>query len=314
MLLNTKVLIRGIILIALAIAPVIAIVFMDDFNAILTAISQFNANSIVLLTSLSLLLYIIRYIRWDIICRENNIYIAHKKNIIIYFAGLVMAFTPARGGEIMRTYFIPNTESRLRFALHSFFVERISDLIAVAIYCAIAIYYIQPKILQMFKLDRMPSAFEVLLIVFTVLIVCVLIIIYNPLDFKRKLKGLKSITLGLTPVYAAKSIAISLIIWGLQLYIVLLIAELSLLSTTTTENTFIYTASLVVGTVSMMPGGLGGFDVAYMMLMSLFEQSPENALFSLIAIRIFGLWFGVILGMPAWLISSRTMIKSMKAS
>lgn len=311
---NTKTIVRSSILVALAVAPIIAIFFMGDFNEILIALSRFDANIIALLASLSFLMYIMRYVRWDIICRENNIYINHKKNIIIYFSGLVMAFTPARGGEVMRTYFITNTESRLRFGLHSFIVERISDLVAVALYGAIAAYFIQLKILSLVAPSALPSSFEVILIVFIIMIVCAIVLIYNPLNFKGKLKNLKSISLRMTPMYVVKTIVISLLIWALQLYIILLVVELSLIATSTAETTFIYSASLVVGTVSMMPGGLGGFDVAYMMLMSLFGQGAENALFSLIVIRVFGLWFGVILGIPSWLISTRAMIKSKQTS
>ena len=175
---------RSILLIILAAIPVFAIIYVTDTNELYNSLSKFDAFSIASLTAFSLLMYFLRYIRWTIICKHNDIHLTHKENLAIYFSGFIMAFTPARSGEIVRAYFIPKTESRLKFAAHSFLVERVGDLSAITFFGLIAILFAQPETLEKLTIFETQTTVAILAI-----IVIVLTVMFHP-DIKSLMRNL----------------------------------------------------------------------------------------------------------------------------
>ena len=292
--------VRGTLIFILALLPALALFYLGDTSAILDTLSRYDALALLALTSLSLVMYLLRYLRWSLICEHNALTIPHRTNINIYLAGLALAFTPARSGELFRAYLIPDHGSRLRFAFHSFFMEKAGDLLSVGLFCLIAYSFISTEIEKRLMQSMPVTNFHLVATILPVLLIILLLATRYYRNVINKLAGIISSVTNLTAVYSLKIFSISLSIWSLQLFIIIYIVKISLLTLSMADSVFIYSFSLIIGTASMIPGGLGSFDITYMMLMNAFDQNKEAALISLIAVRFFGLWLGVLIGIPAW--------------
>ena len=63
---------------------------------------------------------------------------------------------------------------------------------------------------------------------------------------------------------------------------------------------FIYGFSLVIGGITLLPGGLGGAEIAMLELLRLQEVHASDAVAVTLIIRLTTLWFSVFLGMLAF--------------
>ena len=62
---------------------------------------------------------------------------------------------------------------------------------------------------------------------------------------------------------------------------------------------FVYGFSLVIGGITLLPGGLGGAELTMMQLLILNGVSAAVAVATTLVIRLTSLWFSVVLGMIA---------------
>jgi uncharacterized membrane protein YbhN (UPF0104 family) len=61
----------------------------------------------------------------------------------------------------------------------------------------------------------------------------------------------------------------------------------------------IYPLSLLVGAVSMLPGGLGSTETTIVALLSLYTENLSLAVLAAIGIRFSTLWFAIVCGLLA---------------
>jgi len=65
------------------------------------------------------------------------------------------------------------------------------------------------------------------------------------------------------------------------------------------QASFIFAFALIVGAISLLPGGLGGTEATMLALLSAIGVEFETALVATAVIRVATLWFGVALGFVA---------------
>jgi uncharacterized protein (TIRG00374 family) len=82
--------------------------------------------------------------------------------------------------------------------------------------------------------------------------------------------------------------------WAFHWLLTVLGAELGLL-----QAVFVFTFAIVVGAVSMLPGGLGSAEATMVALLVALDVELETALAATAVIRAATLWFGVALGFVA---------------
>ncbi len=68
---------------------------------------------------------------------------------------------------------------------------------------------------------------------------------------------------------------------------------------------FIYAFSILVGALSFLPGGLGGFEVTMVTLLILNHVAQPQAVAATVLIRLVTLWFAVALGVIALTMPAR---------
>ena len=218
-----------------------------------------------------------------------------------------MTITPGKSGEAIRGLFLKDLGVPVGKSFGIFFAERVFDLTSVALLAAGGLW-IHPKT-------------RPILLILTGAFAALFYILHNEKWLRNIAAFLKKmfpkklspffdyfLEVGLAFGSCINSSAraflyiamLGLLAWaaeGLALYSLLNILGHRLPLIT---SFFIYGFSLVIGGVTLLPGGLGGAELAMIELLQAQQISTPDAVAATLLIRLTTLWFSVFLGMLAF--------------
>jgi len=247
----------------LAMVGYVAAVFLSGSEQTLHALAKLSIPGWLLVLSLSLSNYMLRFGRWTIyVNKTSDATVPTVQHALIYLAGFSLTTTPGKAGEALRSFYLKPFGVDYKSSLSVLFVERLVDLIAIILISMLAVSF--------FDNDN---------ILYTAVISGVVILVMLPMIHSKRLWGFiakigeglpekfstllghliemvdaSAILLKNRVLYSGLSLAI--IAWaleGLGFYIVLqyLDVECSLM-----VAVGIYAVAVLVGAVSFMPGSL----------------------------------------------------------
>lgn len=284
-----------------------------DFDSLLSALKSFNWCFIPILIALTMIGYFIRFVRWNFFLKEVNVHLELKDNLFVFFSGLAMTITPAKAGEIWKSWLIKeiNQEYALNQTVPVVISDRLADLLALVFLATLGIVYYQKGI------------FVILLIL--MLFVGFLILIKSPelsgrfiSIFERragkysgnaqtmhetfqKLLTIKNISIAtLLGVLAwfMECLALFIIVYAFGSHLNLIL------------SIFTFSFSSLAGALSMIPGGMGVTEATLSGILYYFGLTSVIAVGSAIIIRFVTLWFGTMLGMVIYLWGKSKILKN----
>lgn len=280
-------------------------VFIDD--ATLQMALSLPLTLVAALLGLSLINYAVRAWRWVVLSAQLDFRVPAPKNVLYYFAGYALTSTPGKAGEAVRLWFLKSGHGvPYERSLPMMLADRIIDIWAVLILAFVSI--------AGFAQYRWQG------VVLALLIVGISVPILFPRRFQPLLDSLyrvaprrgrlivrgRRIIRAMADLSSWRTYGLTLVPtiggWfaeGAAFYLLLrhFGAEVSLLNAV-----FIFSFSLIVGAISMLPGGLGSTEVAIVILLKALGVDLDIALAATAIIRITTFWFALAAGlalMPA---------------
>ena len=291
---------RGILLfVILAVGVFAGLAFYGDFPELIDQIGGFPVRFWIAALGLAAANYLLRWVRWHYYMRILKIPVGLASSGVIFVAGLSMAISPGRVGELAKSYFlrervgVPVARSSAAVV-----AERVMDLVGVLLlsvwglflvpYGWVAAIVVIAGVAAFFLLCVSPWGSEKVLALplparwkpFLV----------NARDSMQQLSG---------PRELAVVLPLSLAAWfmeGLAMWVVLqgLGAPGSL-----GEAVSIYAAATLLGAVSLLPGGLVGTEGGMIALLGRLDMSRTTASSATFIVRVCTLWFAIVLGVLA---------------
>jgi glycosyltransferase 2 family protein len=293
---------RKIILIIIATIIVYAIfLLVTDINKIIDKIINFNIIYAPFIVGLVICSWMIVYYRWHLMLKLLGINIPHKSNFQIFLIGTSLGITPGKMGELFKSqilkdkYNIPRTKTAPIFLL-----EKFLDLSSALVISSIGIiffpemaYLVGGGLLLVFLIIKIFSSknFFQKFIHF--------IEKFN--FFKKYSESISSSQEIFSDIIRKKEVIIfgllSMAYWiviGSAAYLILLglgFESLSILNVISS-----YSISLVIGALSLIPGGIGVAEASLVGLLTLQNIQFSDAVVAVVLIRLFTLWFSTISG------------------
>ena len=274
---------------------------LTDWESITNSMQSISVQGLIVVLSLSLLNYVLRFVRWAWYLRSFGYVVPTLHNFNCYFAGFAFTTTPGKAGEALRSVFLEKYGVRIWHTVACVLTERIIDLICVAVLAALGIALF-PGFLW---------------IVGSVLLVFCLFIaaarsgylrsgwarfVRLPADSKLakhaafladKWSQIQNLW---TTRIVAGGVALGLASWGAEaIGLAVIVAELGH-EAPLVGVVAIYALSMLAGAVSMMPGGLGGAEASMTLLLTTIGMSLPEAVSATLICRAATLWFAVGLG------------------
>lgn len=236
---------------------------------------------------------LIKVVRWHIFLKSIDDKIPFKKNFQYYLAGFAFALTPGRMGEILRSpyikrdYGIPISKTSAIV-----FVERFYDILGMTIILSIG--------LALIDFDKTILLIPIGMIIFIVIILTNKKYLLKLLNRMTKMKRFKNIDSNFEELYNTSvslmktrfflvGTSVSIITYSLYSFAVYSLI-LGLGGDIKLEEIFvIFTTSMFVAAISLIPAGIGVFDGGMVGLLLLYDISYDVAITTSILIRLIGI-------------------------
>jgi len=254
----------------------------------------------------TLLNYILRGLKWDYYLRRLDLGdgVGYLDSGLIFTAGMVMAVTPGKMGEVFKSYLLKRINgTAASISAPIVLAERLTDGLAMLLLMAFGLTLYPPARI-LFAVLLIASVAGILVAQSQPLSLAIIGMIERMPFGQRVAPPLRNIYTSTAQLLNWRilliSTVISVISWGCEcvaFYYVL--TGLGVVGTPLLllQATFIFAASTLFGLVSFLPGGLGASEVSSVgLLVALVGQSASAATTATIIIRFCTLWFGVLLG------------------
>lgn len=298
------------VLIGVIIAIVAYAIFLliSDFNTILNKISSFQISYLPIILSLVTGSWCILFLRWTILLKNNGISIPYRQSFLVYIASFSMSATPGQLGELIKSQLLKNKfDVPVTKTAPLVIVERLFDLTGAIIVSIIGFWLLNINI-------YVPIIASIALILIFLLLKSKKMFnktlnLIKRVKFASKLadpiaESFDTIQMSLNKKTLVISTIISVCFWilmGISSYFVLRAVGIDSLEIIKIVS--IYSSSIIIGAASFIPGGVGVAESSIAGLLSLSGINLSIAFALGILIRIFTLWYGVVVGFVALKIS-----------
>jgi uncharacterized protein (TIRG00374 family) len=297
-----------IISVAVAILIYAAAIGLTGYKEVSAAFSRISGSTWFIILGLSLLSFIVRFLRWHFLLRHVGHRVPSLPGLAYYLAGFALTTTPAKIGEAVRLWYLRRT-LKIGYAesVPIFIFEQVLDVLAVALLSFLAASVVLPGV------DRKILTAIVLLGLLLVPITlaradrmsAIMLVVLK----RRGLIKFESVeassntivqslrSLAPLPVFLP-SLAVGLLAWlapGLGLYLILQDMHIGVAVTPETA-VGVFMLSLLAGVVSIVSGGVGTTEGALAILLVVVGMDAPSAVAAAIISRTSTLWFAVGLG------------------
>jgi uncharacterized membrane protein YbhN (UPF0104 family) len=309
---------RGVAVVAiLAVAVSALIVAWGDAAAVLGALARFPPGLLVPVVLLTLWNYGLRFLRWNYFLHVLGVTGVSKLDSgLVFLSGFAMGLTPGKSGELTKSYWLRELAGpeRAPFARTApiVFAERLVD--------GIAMLLLATSGLVTFRFGVAAVLGVAALAVAAVGVLQARPLVYLGLGWLRGRARTARAAAVLETLYEsaralvtwprlALAVGVGVVSWGgecLALYVILVglgaLPGLELLN----QATFALAAGSLVGSASLLPGGIGAAEGTVAAVLDLVAGQPRDvAAAATLLIRVCTLWFGVALGAAALLALAR---------
>lgn len=293
-----------------AIALMAALFFFTDTKKVTETISKLSMLNLAFLLALVAFLILLRAYRWKLLLAAGGMKVSTREIFAPYAAGLtVSVMTPGKVGDVFRCFLIDRNKMKLANSLGSVMTERLQDFILLLLLSGYGIS-------TMKKLDAAP-------IIATAVLISLLVLIFASRRFARRVFWFsfstasrirkiheKHVDSMKTFYYTVRrsatrpefyaSAVLTALIWGLEFERISLISKFLGMQIPFSSVVSIYPAAIVVGVITMIPGGLGSTDFSVFALLSMLGY-PAYFLSALIVVdRFVSFWYVIMIGLVSF--------------
>ena len=262
------------------------------------------ASLLPILAVSSIAAYLIRFVRWRLLLREAGYDMPVARGFLAYASGFAFTISPGKVGELVRIrYFapigIPHDQT-----IACFILEHVLDLLVVLSFASLIAFSIPAFGFTVVFVWAVVAAVAV--VTRSRRIRAYFVTLARRVHLTRVARVLHTLGQGfeklgqfLKPTTLVMATGLGALAWGSQaLGFAVLLHGLSIPIPVSTAFA-IFPAATIVGAASMVPGGIGSTEAAFIVLLAFFGAPLDIAALAAIAVRLGTLWFSVLLGIAA---------------
>lgn len=286
--------------VALAALGYLGLSLWAGWREVVAAVVQVGPWVMAGLLALSLVNYLLRFLRWGRYLALLDAPVPWRINLDAYFSGFALTTSPGKVGEMLRSVLLKPHGVPSAASLAAFFAERVSDLLSILVLAAVGLWAYAPA-RPIVGLALAAVVVALLLVQRTALIAAIdRWADARPQKWARLVVKLCEVVLHFRRCFSlpamSMGLALGVVAWfaeGLGFWWLLVALDHPLPLSTAV---FIYAFAMLVGALSFLPGGLGGSEAAMVALLTLNGLPEASAVSATLICRLATLWFAVGLG------------------
>jgi len=292
-----------LLFVSVAILGLMMLVSSDfDYTRLRELFARLGPVLVFSLLLLSCLNFTLRTLRWHWFTRRLGFDVAARDSAVYYLAGFSMGVTPGRMGELIRLWMLRRDHGiSYHRALPLLIADRVNDLLVIVVLALCAGLMIDAASLAYVVLALSLIVGANLLLRHPRFLLAAVDALYAATRRWRRLFAAARRTLRngremFSATNAALASAISIVAWFAECLAFYLLLSALDAGIGIESATFIYTFATLLGALSFLPGGLGGFEATAVILLNARGVDMGTAVFATSVIRLTTLWFSVALG------------------
>ncbi len=289
--------------------------FLSDISSLESHSISFKYEYVFIILIFVVISWIPLFFRWRLLCKNLGLNIPFRVDFLVYVAGFTLSITPAKVGELLRTQILRDKSGIQRTQTTPLiFIEKFYDLLGAIIASSIGILYF-PQI-GIIVLGGLILSIIIFILFSSKITFDKSIIILSKFKFTKKFieplsKSHEILKTSTRAKIFTPAIILSVLYWFTISFAVLYVLKaLSIDSLGFAEIASTYASSLFLGALSFLPGGLGITEGSFTGLLNLQGISLSMAVVIVIIVRLFTLWFSVVIGFIALKLVGGFSIKS----
>ena len=243
----------------------------------------------------------LRFVRWHLMLRAERHFVPWRRSLAIFMAGLALLPTPAKAGVASRSVLLLAEGVPAHVSIAAYFAERLLDLVGLVMLATLLLATLSSW--NAWMLAAFAGVAGMVAVAVAPAMLAALRARMPPwprtrraldwtsrcfVDAEEMLSGWR------LPAFVVLGMAANAIA-GLLLYAALLGSATPIAAST---GVGILSVSHLSGSISLLPGGIGGFDLAMLAQLAAGGVAPLDALVALSLVRIATLWSSVVVGLP----------------
>ena len=278
----------------------LALSFYGNVNLVLESLQEFKWKYFPIILLVFFFTFLLKFIKWQYYLKFLDVKVQFIISFKIFMASLVMSVTPGKIGDLIKSYMLKEVNGTpVNISIPIVFAERVTEFVALLILVILGVNIYNQNIL--------------ILSISLLSIIVLFIILFNSritnsiiskLSKSKKLeKYIEPLSLTLSnsksllqPKPFLLMVLFSLFIWIIESFGFYLILAQFNIDISIIWTFFAYLFSVFIGSVSMLPAGLGVTDGSLTYLITQNGFSKEIAVSATLIVRIATLWFALIIG------------------
>ena len=274
----------------------------SDFQEFSTTISNFDYSYLPIIVVFVFIGIVIKSLRQQLLYKQIGINIPFKTGILLYITGLSMILTPGGSGELIKSYYL---KKRFGYPLAKSFptvvIERLLDLTAVAgillmvglildyNYIILSMTALLSILIVIFASGKKKKLFNLLLSVLQK----IPILKKQSVSFSESYEIFGELT---SSKIITKSAGVSFFAWIIDALMIYFIFIGFNLNFDIIFSTFAMYSSLLLGVLTMIPGGIGVTEVSFVEILK--NEGVDTAVSTSLVIlyRLVAFWSVTVLG------------------
>ncbi len=276
--------------------------FFSDFSVVYDYLKNFEISSLPIILAVIFSSWLILFARWIILLKRHQISIPLKTNLLIFFSGFTLAISPVKSGELIKSILLKNKcKISATKSIPIIFLERFYDIIGTAAVALIGITFLG---LEM----------SAVLILIPIVIISLYYLLYSKkgfgltLSILNRIKFFQKFTANIeqsreiirhsSDIKTVCSCSFLTIVFRVieAIGIIIILQALGINFIEFFNLLSIYSMSVILGSASMSPGGLGITEGSFAGLLALQGLNLQTTLAVAIIVRFFTMWFAIVVG------------------
>lgn len=307
---------RWIWLAIIAVIGGAAIAMVSDVQDHADRLGRFGWWAFVAALGLSLGNYVLRFVRWQLYLRHQQVRVPVGSSALVFGAGLSLSITPMKLGELVKSYLlrelhgIPTTQTAPIVV-----AERVTDLVALLVLAVIGVaaYGVKPTIVIV---AGALIGLGLLLLAWPKPTRMLIDLVTHLRATRRFRSPMHDMYGGLASLCRPRLLVVATLIavpsWGLEcIGFALIVNAFPGASIALGLAIVIYATGTIAGALSFLPGGLGVTEasMAILLVESAAGLDHATALDATLLTRLATLWFAVVLGIGCLAIARARIAK-----
>jgi uncharacterized protein (TIRG00374 family) len=294
--------IRNKILLSLVFGAVIYVgmTIYADLGQLARALAEFRWIFIPFILACAFASYLIRFLKWHYYIGTLGIHVPRKDSLLIFFSGFIMSITPAKMGEVLKSFLLKQVNGTpISKSAPVVVAERLTDVIGLMVLSlgGITAYAFGEKVL--FIVGAFLAAFIILLSTKPLILRVIGLFERGGIlsRIARKMHtAYESIFQLLNLKTLVWSTVLSIFAWSVECAGFFLTLRGFGAYYEPMKTAFMYSFPIIAGAVTMLPGGIGITEGSMTGLLQGAAMPKSQAVATTLLFRVCTLWFAVLVG------------------